>query len=189
MEPYDPDKQYFGPEGNFLSEIIPKNPPGIPQLRSVFNLAAYNHDRGYEGKRRSGWLRLLDIIDRYHIDRAFYQDMADGIDRAYEKEKITFEQFEYAMKYAKISYTAVRGLGWIFFRSSDKNKSKSNKAALASATALIFAAGCSVQFEGPLDTNIKAGVDLEDGLFIKAKPLDFEIITESIIESLTEEEK
>jgi len=42
MEPYDPDKRYFGPQGSRLCSIIPEYPIGIPQAQPLFNYAGYS---------------------------------------------------------------------------------------------------------------------------------------------------
>ena len=120
MEPYDPDKRYFGPQGSPLCKLIPEAPPTVPQLEPVFNRAAYNHDVGYSGKRKSGILGYIkDFFERKRIDEKFLDDMELGIMQYLAEDKITEEQADIALLYAKIAYKAVRKLGWTFYRKGE----------------------------------------------------------------------
>lgn len=120
MEPYDPDKRYFGPQGSPLCKLIPEAPPTVPQLESVFNRAAYSHDGGYEGNRRSGLRGLIkDYFERRRIDKKFLDDMELGIMQYLSEGKITEEQTDIALLYANVAYKAVRKLGWTFYRKGE----------------------------------------------------------------------
>lgn len=117
MGPYDPTKRYFGPQGSQLCKVIPEYPIGIPTLKSVFNKAAYHHDVGYTGERRSGfWGKILDAIERRKIDKKFKEDMIAGIAYQESKRIISEEQADDAIDYAELAYSAVRLGGWTFFR-------------------------------------------------------------------------
>lgn len=118
---YDPNKRYFGPQGNWLSEIIPPFPKGMPQLRHIFNYAGYNHDNGYTGKRRSGFFgKITDAWERYQIDKEFLRELEDGIKNAFEARMINADQYADATMYARTAYAAVRAGGWAFFRTSEE---------------------------------------------------------------------
>lgn len=117
MKPYDPEIQYFGPQGHWLSEFIKPYPPGIPQLRSVFNKAGYNHDFGYMGDRMSGFLGWLkDAWRRLGVDEDFLNEMEEGIYAALDEGIIEPWQADIALSYAKAAYIAVRGAGWKFYK-------------------------------------------------------------------------
>jgi hypothetical protein len=115
MEPFNPDKRYLGPQGHWLTDLIPPNPPTLPQLYDLWNEAAYNHDVGYDGQRRKGLFGFIkDVFERKRIDEAFHDEL---IDACYGIEHfITEEQLEAALDYADLIYWAVRGGGWKFYR-------------------------------------------------------------------------
>jgi len=117
MEPYDPDKRYFGPQGSPLCRLIPEAPPTVPQLEPVFNRAAYNHDVGYSGKRKKGILG--EYFERKRIDEKFLYDMELGIMQYLAEDKITEEEADISILYASIAYKAVRKLGWTFYRKGE----------------------------------------------------------------------
>jgi hypothetical protein len=119
MEPYNPNERYFGPQGHWLNIFIPPYPLGIQILKDNFNLAAYNHDKGYEGQARSGFMgKIRDQWERWGIDKTFLSEMNEAIEQAYYNEEITSFQKKIAADYANIAYDAVRALGWTFFRKS-----------------------------------------------------------------------
>ncbi len=121
VEPYDPKKRYFGPQGSPLCRFIPESPIGIPQLQPVFNIAAYNHDAGYEGCRRSGWFSyILDAMERREIDRKFKRDIMEGITKYFIESRINDDEADTAEEYAELAYNAVRLGGWSFFRTDEK---------------------------------------------------------------------
>lgn len=120
MEPYDPNKRYFGPQGSKLCAIIPEYPKGIPQARPVFNYAGYLHDGGYTGERRSGFMGWLwDAKDRYQIDKEMLANIKKGTKRLQKVGGITKEEAEECIGYGKLAYGAIRLGGWNFFRVSD----------------------------------------------------------------------
>ncbi len=127
MKSYDPDKDYLGPEGNRLSEYIPKYPLGMPNLKPYINKAAYNHDVGYEGVTFSSilsWsnpfakIRALfkDRRTRGKIDKAFGDAIHAGILIEWDLGNLTEDQVKYAQFYAEACYTAVDTFGWAFYR-------------------------------------------------------------------------
>lgn len=119
MEAYNPNERYFGPQGHWSSKFIPPYPLGIHILKDCFNLAAYNHDKGYEGKQRSGFIGIIkDQWERWSIDKKFLREMNEGIEQAFYDGKINSLQKKIAADYANIAYEAVRALGWTFFRKS-----------------------------------------------------------------------
>jgi hypothetical protein len=123
MEPYDPKKRYFGPQGSPLNKLIPQAPPTMPILQPVFNKAAYNHDCAYEGKKEKGILgKIINILNRRKADIAFKDQMLAGINQAYYDDVISEEQKDFADKYAKTAYAAVRLGGWAFYKTSKDTK-------------------------------------------------------------------
>lgn len=123
MEPYNPDKRYFGPQGSRLCAIIPEYPRGVPQVRYIFNMAGYNHDGGYEGERRKGffgWLR--DVHERYTVDKKLLEDLLNGIDGACERGIITPAEADDCDNYAHQAYIAIRAGGWVYFRKGNEEE-------------------------------------------------------------------
>jgi len=117
MEPYNQYKRYLGPQGHWLTKLIPEVPPGCEEIQPYWNRAAYNHDCGYEGKKESGfWGRLKNFFKRRKIDVQFYEELLLGVEAV--KERLTFDQYQNAKAYANIIYTAVRSGGWKFYRVS-----------------------------------------------------------------------
>lgn len=117
MKPYDPSKRYFGPQDHWLCDFIPEFPPNMPVLRLKFNKPAYNHDAGYEGEKRSGFMgRIKDAWERWAIDKRFLFELNTGIEEAFNDHQITCKQMQEATAYAKAAYLAVRAVGWSFFR-------------------------------------------------------------------------
>lgn len=116
---YDPTKRYFGPQGSQLCKFIPEYPLGLPTLRSAFNKAAFHHDVGYTGEKRSGFFGgILDAIERRKLDKQFKQAMYSGIAYQLSKNLINEEEADRAADYADLAYSAVRLGGWTFFRTS-----------------------------------------------------------------------
>jgi hypothetical protein len=117
MEPYNPNERYFGPQGHWLCAFIPEFPRGMPVLRQKFNKPAYNHDGGYEGEKRSGFMgKIRDQWERWGIDKTFLREMNEGINQDFMDGQITKEQLRIAADYANLAYNAVRAFGWSFFR-------------------------------------------------------------------------
>jgi hypothetical protein len=123
MEPYDPNKRYFGPQGSPLNKLIPQAPPTMPILQPVFNKAAYEHDCDYEGEKKKGIFgKLQNILDRRNADIKFRDKMLQGIYIAADKGTISPEQEVFAIKYAKAAYIAVRAGGWAFYKTNKDTK-------------------------------------------------------------------
>ncbi len=123
MESYDPNKRYFGPQGSRLCNIIPAYPPGVLPCKAIFNKAGYNHDGGYNGKRRSGFFgRILDAYDRWRIDQELLTELQDGIKALYDEGMISFEQAKASHAYANLAYNAIRAGGWLYFRTGEDNE-------------------------------------------------------------------
>jgi len=127
MKPYDPNKDYLGPEGNRLSKYIPKYPLGMPNLRPYINTAAYNHDVGYEGETFSSkvsWFNPFSKLNalrkdrrtRGRIDKTFGDEIYTGILIEYDLGNLTEDQVKYAQFYAEACYKAVDTFGWAFYR-------------------------------------------------------------------------
>ena len=115
MKAFNPQKRYLGPEGHWLTPIIPPNPPSVPQLYLYWNRAAYNHDVGYAGKRKTGLFGWIsNMISRKKIDDKFHDQLYAGI-RDIEKS-LSDQELQEAMIYADIVYKAVRVGGWSFYR-------------------------------------------------------------------------
>jgi len=120
MEPYDPNKRYFGPQGSPICKLIPEAPPTVPQLEPVFNRAAYTHDVGYSGTKERGFLGWIkNYIERKNIDQKFIDDMTLGIMQYLAEEKITEDEADISLLYAELAYKAVRKLGWTFYRKGE----------------------------------------------------------------------
>jgi len=120
MEPYDPNKRYFGPQGSWLCKLIPEYPAGIPHAQPIFNEAGYHHDVGYEGEERKGFFGwILDAMERRKIDIKLFNDLLDGINTYEEQGILSEEEADTCEAYAKVSYEAIRAGGGFFFR---KNK-------------------------------------------------------------------
>ena len=118
MEPYDPQKRYLGPQGHWLSDLIPEVPPSCELVRPYWNKAAYNHDKGYEGDKELGiWGVIKNYFKRRKIDVTFYEDLLAGVESV--KEHLNESQYELAKAYANIVFTAVRSGGWSFYRISE----------------------------------------------------------------------
>lgn len=121
MLPYDPTKRYFGPQGSDLCYLIPEAPLGIPQLKPVFNKAAYSHDVGYSGLRRTGWLAwILDAIERRNIDKKFKSDILKGVTQYFVEGLIDDDEADEAEDFADLAHLAVRLGGWTFFRTDER---------------------------------------------------------------------
>jgi len=119
MEEYNKDKRYFGPQGSWLCKVIPEFPPGIPKAQPIFNRGGYVHDRGYEGTKTKGfWGWLKGAIDRRRVDQQLLSDLLNGIQHACERGILSEEEANRCDDYAHLSYTAIRGAGWAFFRTT-----------------------------------------------------------------------
>jgi len=123
MEPYDPNKRYFGPQGSKLCAIIPEYPLGIPQAQPIFNRGGYVHDRGYEGERRGGFFGWWwDACERRKIDKQLLTDLLTGIDHACERGELSVAEADRCDTYAHLAYDAIRVGGWVFFRKSNSEE-------------------------------------------------------------------
>ena len=117
MEPYNPHKRYLGPQEHWLTKLIPEVPPNCEVLQPYWNKAAYNHDKGYEGKKEKGiWGAIKNFFTRRKVDVTFYEELLAGIEKV--KNRLSDSQYEMAKTYANIVFTAVRSGGWNFYRVS-----------------------------------------------------------------------
>lgn len=124
---YDPSKDYFGPNGSWLSRFIPDYPPTLDDapgnvrelIKESFNRdAAFPHDVDYTGKKASGlWGRIKDALERRKADKRFHCSMIRSI--MLYSDFLTREQIEECLYFSDAAYRVVRGLGWIFYKKSD----------------------------------------------------------------------
>lgn len=122
MEPYDSKKNYFGAEGTLMCEILGEILDFAPDIRPGINAAAYNHDVGYSGSKKTGWIdRIKNFFERKRIDKQFYTDMEEAIIAAELLCKLTQKEADLAISLADISYKAVRAGGWTFYRTGENN--------------------------------------------------------------------
>lgn len=124
---YDPSKKYFGPQGNWLSKIIPTYPPGLKCLEDDWNYCAWKHDKAYSGKPKNGlFLRIffyltksehgIDYQERRESDLAFYNGLIASVDKAFIKEEIDLMQRRIAEAYAVVVYESIRTGGVLFYK-------------------------------------------------------------------------
>lgn len=117
MEPYDFKKNYFGAEGTLMCEILGNILDFAPAIREGINRAAYNHDVGYSGTKKTNWIaRIKNFFERKRLDKQFYNDMEEAIMVAELLSKITQRQADLAIELADIAFKAVRVAGFTFFR-------------------------------------------------------------------------
>ena len=124
MKPYDPKKRYLGPQGHWLTKVIPEFPPGCEVVQPYWNEAAYNHDTDYEGEDYKGfWGWVKKWLNREQVEEArklsddkFYFALVRGIKAV--KSELKQEQRLIAEKYANIVYQSVRKGGWAFYKVS-----------------------------------------------------------------------
>lgn len=120
MKPYDSKKNYFGAEGTLLCKLLGSVLEFAPAIRNGINVAAYNHDVGYTGSKKTGWIdRIKNYFERKRLDKQFFTDMEETIIAAESLQKISQKEADLAITLADISYSAVRAGGWSFFRVGD----------------------------------------------------------------------
>jgi hypothetical protein len=119
MLPYDPRVNYFGAENTKLADILGEILKLMPALRDGWNYAAYNHDKAYSGKKKTGFFaRIINFYKRKAADRNFRAALEEAVTIAEVERKISYHRADRAMTLAKYSYKAVRALGWKFYRTA-----------------------------------------------------------------------
>jgi hypothetical protein len=122
MLPYDPRRNYFGAEGSKLADVFAEILKLMPALRGGFNYAAYRHDVAYSGTKKKGFFaRIKNFFARKKADKKFRDDLEAAIAFTEDEGNITTEQADRAMVLKKLSYKAVRYLGWKSYRTGDAN--------------------------------------------------------------------
>ena len=107
-----------------FAELLNQLTEQFPELFEYINRSAYNHDLGYEGKRRRWWFFWIDYSERKDIDVNFYNSMLDGVEamghRLNDRQKVL------AYQLIEKAYQTVRASGWIYFRTQQEDKEMSN---------------------------------------------------------------
>lgn len=117
MLPYDSRKNYFGAENTKLADLFGEILKLMPELRDGWNYAAYNHDKAYLGKKKTGFFGLIvNFYGRLKADNKFRSDLEEAITFAEDEGKISYDRADRAMTLAKYSYKAVRLLGWKYYK-------------------------------------------------------------------------
>jgi len=121
-ETYDPTVDYFGPQGHWLSDFIPKIPPSLRDcsdliqeaVRRGVNHAAWKHDVDYGQRKEVGLLgKVVNAFKRRAADLRFLRNMegailaVDGL--------ISDDEIDDAIDYAETAYRAVRIFGVAFY--------------------------------------------------------------------------
>ena len=121
---YNEKIEYFGPQNHWLSKFIPKFPPCLEDakddvkkaVKNGFNFAAFKHDVDYEKKKATGFFgRILNYFRRRKADNRFFYNMEEAIFAI--ENKLTGEELDDALDFAKVAYRAVRIGGVAFYGS------------------------------------------------------------------------
>ena len=125
MKEYDPNIDYLGPQGVWISKYIPKFPRGCEVLKPLWNRVAYEHDCDYSGdefKGFVGWLRKWVNKDMVEEDRAYAdKKFRDGLRQSVEvmRSQLSSKQYDRAIEYAELCYFAVKKAGWAFYKTEN----------------------------------------------------------------------
>ena len=117
---YNVDVRYFGAQNHWTTKLFDPFPPGIPQLRNLFNEVSFRHDVDYIGTKRSGWFgRFRDFIDRKYADKRFQDDLLDGIMAEWQAKIVTDEEMDEADDFVEIAHSLIRSVGFTFYKTGD----------------------------------------------------------------------
>jgi len=121
-EDYNSEIEYFGPVDHWLSKFIPKFPPCLngaseeikKAIKEGFNFAAFKHDVDYEEKKATGFFgRIKNFFRRRKADRRFHGNLEGAIFAI--ENKLTGDEYDDSLKYAKVAFNAVRIGGVAFY--------------------------------------------------------------------------